>query len=155
MENTITAAYVAKQMQKGEAAEKFFGDYLAERGWDIVYTTGYNTDWDLTATKDNIPITFEVKLNGNPEEWGTVFVETEQGEKPSGLKKTKADWQIHISKDSGVIKGIRTRDLIDFITWKVSEGKLTKVHNKFKDSKGRIAGSGYKIDWNMLTKISK
>ena len=149
----ITQEYWENSLEKGEKAEVYFGKFLKSKGWKVEYTSGYNTDWDLTATKGEKKLTFEVKENGDPEKHRTCFVEVEQGEVDSGLRKTKADWQIHVSKASGAIKGMRTKDLKAYIGWQVAQGYLVKMDNGYLDRNGNIAGAGYRVDWNALTRI--
>ena len=140
--------YFSSKKKTGEDAEREFKAYLEGHGYDVIMTEGDFSDYDLKAVKGNIDITFEVKYNSGIEKYKTCFVEYFQSNKPAGMQKTKADWQIHFS-EFGEIRGIRTNDLKKYI----EDNELPLKSTMMKTKSGKISGQGYRVPFDVLTLI--
>lgn len=144
-----TNEYVKNQIEAGEAREIALKDYLEGRGWTVEMTVGNFSDYDLSCDRDGLSLTIECKYNSGIAKYGTAFIETYQSGYPSGLQKTKADYQVHFS-ETGEVRGIKTAVLKEWIT--DNNPKLCSTKMKLKS--GVVSGQGYRLPWEVLTLIT-
>lgn len=106
-----------KDLQQGDVGEKWFVQYLQQRGAKILERNKTNA-YDIRATylyTRRVESTFEIKTDVYPKNTGNLFVEFECRGKPSGIRVSKAEWFVTIFPLLGEVWIIRTDTLKNII----------------------------------------
>ena len=140
---TNNAGYFLRQLEISEKHERLFSQWLQGRGWKIASMGDKLSAYDLKVVKNGKEMTFEIKYNSAVEKYKTVFVETRQSGKPSGLEVSTADYQIHFD-ETGKCKGWETKDLIKYI----KDNKIKLSSTRMMTKSGEISGQGHRVPFD-------
>jgi hypothetical protein len=104
----------------GRETEKEWGNILEEQGWSIEIPEGKFSEYDLKATADNNPITFEVKTDQMAMGTKNVAIEIERENvegviEKSGLSISVADFYVYKILHKPFFYYVSTENLRNFI----------------------------------------